>query len=179
MPKIIFVAGVHGVGKSTLCRKLSEKFGWPHYSCSDLIKQNSDYVESSKFVSEPDKNQQALLSGISKITDATILLDGHFCLLDSEKKVINLSFNFFDEILPIAILHVTCLETEILLRLSKRDDTSMTLKLIEMLQSEESKRVRDYVSHREGCELYHYQSPDYTTGIVYELGKYRSEDSVE
>lgn len=34
---IIFVAGIYGVGKSTLCERLSISIGIPCYSAGDLI----------------------------------------------------------------------------------------------------------------------------------------------
>lgn len=36
---IIFIAGIHGVGKSTLCKKLSSRYNIEHYSASELIKK--------------------------------------------------------------------------------------------------------------------------------------------
>mgnify|MGYP003308010611 CR=1 FL=1 len=36
---IIFVAGTYGVGKSTLCDKLSERLNIPSYSSGDLISE--------------------------------------------------------------------------------------------------------------------------------------------
>lgn len=159
MRKIMFVSGVHGVGKSTLCRKLSEKFGWAHYSCSDLIKQNSDYVESSKLVSEADKNQQALLIGLNKLTEEVVLLDGHFCLLDKEEKVIELPFEIFDEISPYAILLVTCEEETIRQRLELRGGHVLSHSIIAELQGHEVKRSKCY-SDSSSCRLLEYRSPE-------------------
>ena len=34
---VIFVAGIYGVGKSTLCEKLSQRMSIPSYSAGDLI----------------------------------------------------------------------------------------------------------------------------------------------
>ena len=36
---VIFVAGSYGVGKSTLCEKLSYRMDLPFYSASDLISE--------------------------------------------------------------------------------------------------------------------------------------------
>lgn len=159
MPKIIFVSGVHGVGKSTLCGKLSEKFGWAHYSCSDLIKENSDYVESSKLVSTADKNQQALLRGISRLTEEVVLLDGHFCLLDKDEQVIELPFEVFDAISPSAILLATCDEETIHQRLELRGGHVLALEKIVELQQHEVERSKSY-SYRVGCRLIEYRSPE-------------------
>ncbi|ERB66337.1 AAA family ATPase [Vibrio coralliilyticus OCN008] len=173
MPKIIFVAGVHGVGKSTLCRKLSEKFGWPHYSCSDLIKENSDYVESSKFVSTADKNQQALLMGLSKLTEEVVLLDGHFCLLDNDQQVIELSFEVFDAISPSAILLATCDEETIHQRLKLRGGHVLARGKIAELQQHEVERSKRYSSNTTSCRLLEYRSPESIDGLIIELSAWR------
>ncbi|UPQ89742.1 ATP-binding protein [Vibrio sinaloensis] len=160
MPKIIFVSGVHGVGKSTLCGKLSEKFGWAHYSCSDLIKENSDYVESSKLVSTADKNQQALLMGLSKLTEEVVLLDGHFCLLDKDEQVIELPFEVFDAISPSAILLATCDEETIHQRLELRGGHVLALGKIVELQQHEVERSKSYC-YDVNCQLIEYCSPNH------------------
>ena len=38
MEGVIFVAGIYGVGKSTLCEKLSKELKIPFYSSGDLIR---------------------------------------------------------------------------------------------------------------------------------------------
>ena len=35
--KILFVAGVYGVGKTTLCEVISQSFNIPSFSASELI----------------------------------------------------------------------------------------------------------------------------------------------
>ncbi len=46
---IVFVGGIHGVGKSTLCSKFNNLLGISHYSASDLIKKkNRELVNTSK-----------------------------------------------------------------------------------------------------------------------------------
>lgn len=168
MSKIVFVSGVHGVGKSTLCGKLSETFGWTHYSCSDLIKQNSDYIESSKLVSSADKNQQALLRGLSQLTEEVVLLDGHFCLLDKREQVIELKFDVFDAISPSAILFVTCEEATIHQRLKKRGGHVLDLEKIIELQKHEAERSNSY-SASSGSKLFEYCSPESTNELLAEL----------
>ncbi|MEI8628384.1 ATP-binding protein [Vibrio sp. M60_M70] len=168
MSKIIFVSGVHGVGKSTLCGKLSETFGWAHYSCSDLIKQNSDYIESSKLVSTADKNQQALLKGLSQLTEEVVLLDGHFCLLDKEEQIIELTFDVFDAISPSAILLVTCEEATIHQRLKQRGGHVLDLDKIVELQKHEADRSNSYRASS-SSKLFEYCSPEPTDELLAEL----------
>ena len=63
--KIIFVGGIHGVGKTTLCRKISEKLLLKHFSASDLISNlKSENIAKDKKVSDVNENQNILLESI-------------------------------------------------------------------------------------------------------------------
>lgn len=60
--KIIFVAGVYGVGKTTLCEALSKKDEIHTYSSSDLIsKNNNEKYGDNKYVKDSNKNQEILI----------------------------------------------------------------------------------------------------------------------
>ena len=37
--KVIFVAGIHAVGKSSACKFLSSETGIPHYTASQIIRE--------------------------------------------------------------------------------------------------------------------------------------------
>ncbi|MDQ2108622.1 MULTISPECIES: ATP-binding protein [unclassified Vibrio] len=148
MSKIIFISGIHGVGKGTLCRSLKELVGYPIYACSDLIKQNSSYIESCKIVSNAEKNQLALLAGLNKITEKVILLDGHFCLIGKNEQVIELDYETFDAIKPAKIVNVTCDEAIVNKRLKARDGEALSLKTLRSLQIAECNRAQDFASSR-------------------------------
>ncbi len=158
MAKIVFVSGIHGVGKSTLCRKLFDEFGWRHYSCSDLIKQNSDYIESSKLVANADKNQEALIRGVSLIEDDTILLDGHFCLLGKELNIIELDMTVFESLSPSIVINVTCDENIILERLNARDGKTIPHGVLVDLQSRELSQAELFCT-KNNCSFLNYMSP--------------------
>ncbi len=162
MNKIVFVSGIHGVGKGTLCGALQQKLGYPIYSCSDLIKQNSEYVESSKVVSNAEKNQLALLAGLEKIEDDVIILDGHFCLVGKENQIIELGFETFDAIRPDKIINVTCDEHIVYQRLMDRDGTSLKVSVLKTLQQRECERSKDFARSR------HIPIQNYQSGSVYE-----------
>lgn len=83
---IIFIAGVHGVGKTTICNKIKKEVNLNTYSSSDLIKRyNSSILSEEKQVNDVNDNQDILLKAISKFVDnnEVILLDGHFTLIYS------------------------------------------------------------------------------------------------
>ncbi|MBY8290996.1 AAA family ATPase [Vibrio fluvialis] len=146
--KIIFVSGIHGVGKGTLCKSLKESLNYPTYSCSDLIKLNSEYIEMGKAVSNAEKNQIALLTGLEKIKEDVIILDGHFCLVGREGQIIELGFETFDAIRPQKIINVTCDVAVVHQRLMDRDGTSLDMSVLQKLQQRESERTKEFAQTR-------------------------------
>ncbi|WP_345874221.1 ATP-binding protein [Shewanella algae] len=158
MKKIYFISGVHGVGKGTLCRQLKSEIGISFYSCSDLIKQNSDYIEDGKVVTSAERNQVALIRGLSKINEEVFLLDGHFCLIGKEQSVIELDDNVFDAIGPVAVINVVCEPSIIHERLLKRDGKAIGPDMIELLQLKETERAEKYCKAN-SISLFNYQSP--------------------
>jgi len=83
--KIIFIGGIHGVGKSTLRKKITNVMDIQSYSASSLIKSVSDLnFPSDKKIKGINKNQDLLIDAVDKYIDPNryCLLDGHFCLLN-------------------------------------------------------------------------------------------------
>lgn len=95
----LFVAGIHGVGKTFLASKLSADVGFLHTSASKLIKEELSLPEwgTEKRVSDVDRNQIALAAAVKRHNDSgtRLLLDGHFVLLDSEGKFVRLGAAVF------------------------------------------------------------------------------------
>lgn len=144
MNRLVFISGVHGVGKSTLCNKLNEYVDIPSYSCSDIIKSNSEYVETSKVVDKAEANQIALINGLSALRNSSILLDGHFCLVGKDSQIIELDFSVFEQIAPALIINVIAEPREIHRRLVSRDGDAMALSLIESLQKQETSNAHAF-----------------------------------
>ena len=86
--QLIFIAGIHGVGKSTFCNNFKNiHSNLECFSASSLIKNyKSNAFTDSKQVPNIDANQDVLINALKsqKITKDLVLLDGHFCLFDSE-----------------------------------------------------------------------------------------------
>ncbi len=83
--KTYFVAGSYGVGKSSICKKISIKLNLPYFSAGDIISgvNNEDY-STDKFVSDKEMNQIILENIVNKILckQNTIILAGHFCIFN-------------------------------------------------------------------------------------------------
>ena len=82
---IIFVAGIYGVGKSTLCERLGLSIGIPCYSAGDLISAlNGETYGRNKTVVNKEKNQDILVAAVNDRLqkDTAFILSGHFCIFD-------------------------------------------------------------------------------------------------
>ncbi len=105
----IFLAGVYGVGKSTIGRKLNSLTSIPFYSAGDLISEiNGETYGANKVVKDKNNNQKILSKAVQKKlnSDSRILLAGHFCIFDKECNI---------DILPISVFKQLTIEKIILL----------------------------------------------------------------
>lgn len=106
----IFLAGVYGVGKSTIGKKLNSLTHIPFYSASDLISEiNGETYGANKVVKDRNNNQKILSKAVQKKlnSDSRILLAGHFCIFDKECNI---------DILPISVFKQLTIEKIILLK---------------------------------------------------------------
>ncbi|EPJ43790.1 MAG: hypothetical protein OFPII_39110 [Osedax symbiont Rs1] len=142
--KVIFVAGVHGVGKGTVCGDLAKKYGLATYSASQLIKSvKKSSVDINKVVLGASENQDYLSIALSNLSpsSSTILLDGHFCL-NSDDGIFQVPFSVFESLDLEAIFLITESPSLILSRLLARDTESMGFDVIKQLQILEVERAK-------------------------------------
>ncbi|MCP5415191.1 MAG: AAA family ATPase [Chromatiaceae bacterium] len=100
---VIFVAGVHGVGKTTVCAHAVRSLGHAHYSASGLIKSEkaNSMSETGKAVSDVDGNQALLIRGVEKACgqhQGRIILDGHFTLSKPDGRIEAVSVAVFSSL---------------------------------------------------------------------------------
>lgn len=85
---VFFVAGVHGVGKTTGCKHASDNLGVARFTASQIIRirKNSEISTSGKVVRDLDENQRILVDGIhhALVAESRFLLDGHFTLRSAQ-----------------------------------------------------------------------------------------------
>ena len=107
---MIFISGVHGVGKSYFCDLLKDRLGVVSYSASKLIadKKNAGF-SPDKLVADIDENQLYLLEAIRELRESgdEFLLDGHFCLLNKEGAITRIPLDTFTSLAPDAIVLLT------------------------------------------------------------------------
>ncbi len=131
--EVIFVAGIHGVGKTYYCNSLND--GIKNYSASDLIR-NYKAIEQ-KTVINVEENQNYLLNALLKLKDKKIYLDGHFCLLGEKNIIQKVPLDVFKEINIIKIILLYSEPDKIYKRLKNRDNKEYSLKLLEKFQNKE------------------------------------------
>lgn len=137
---IIFLGGIHGVGKGTLCSKIKKEVEIEHLTASELLKWievNTD--PKNKLVADIPSMQDRLIAGLHQKVEPgrKFLLDGHFCLFDNVGNVEHVPFTTFSKINPVLISVLTEEPEIIVQRLSERDGRSYELKLIRQMQKEE------------------------------------------
>ena len=99
---VIFLAGVHGVGKGFLGAPVASSMGIAHLTASQLIREEKGQATwgLDKKTSDLDDNQLALIRAVSqrRLTHPSILLDGHFVLRDAQGVLTPLATSVFKEL---------------------------------------------------------------------------------
>src|SRR5262245_55005538 len=135
--QIVFCGGVHGVGKSSLCRVLAPRIGAVHISAGSLLRTAGLASTHGHAVSYVWRNQDYLRDALAaqqrRIGDRPILLDGHFCLLSPLHSIRILPLSLFEWLSPVALLIVVDDPSAIVERLVRRDDAHMDPALIRRL----------------------------------------------
>lgn len=84
--KVVFIGGIHGVGKSTLCERLALDHNVLHVKASRLLRDAGGVAgaPNHKAVKDVASNQALLVARFEDVLAScsakTILLDGHFAL---------------------------------------------------------------------------------------------------
>ncbi|RUA80133.1 AAA family ATPase [Pseudomonas aeruginosa] len=159
----VFVAGVHGVGKSYLCRKYASEHGVLHESASALInkERSSSSWGNDKRVRNVDENQFALKNAVDRIISdgSTLLLDGHFVLIGPECEFIYLPVFTFSDLHISAVVLVENSPSIVLDRLKARDSIGAVVDVTEFLKAERFQA--ELVCKNLDVPLFVLDAPDY------------------
>lgn len=137
--KIIFLGGVHGVGKSTFSKLVTDKcHDMESLSCSTIIKWENPAI---KEVGDVGETQNTLLANLPYFIDQdkNYLLDGHFCLLTEQGTIERVPMEVFEAMSPSLMIVLVEEPAIICQRLNKRDSHDYTLELMTEFQKEELK----------------------------------------
>lgn len=157
--KIFFIAGIHGVGKSTFCNQLSNELNIKHYSASELIKlvlkRNAD---EKKKVGDIEGNQDILLYAIkSLVKESSIILDGHFCLINKTGSIDHIPLKTFQSLKLQSVLLLHDEVESIVHRLESRDSLKYDKELFNEL-AEKEMNYAEHVCNTLGVKLFKQQT---------------------
>ena len=137
---MIFVSGVHGVGKTFFCNRVKEQRGINTYSASKLIAEKRNIgFSADKIVSDIDENQSLLLEAIDELreTGNEFILDGHFCLLESDGLISRIPMDTYTSLRPDKIILLTEQPSVIVARRFQRDGIVVEEADVDSFQREE------------------------------------------
>jgi len=153
---MIFLSGVHGVGKSYFCNIVKERLGINSYSASTLIteKKHSGFGKD-KLIPDIDDNQVFLLEAVNELRESgnDFILDGHFCLLNGEGVVTRIPLDTFTTLKPDAIILLTEQPEVIAERRKSRDNIDVDTEGITEFQNEEAAYAEE-VAKLVGAKLF-------------------------
>jgi len=138
---VIFLAGVHGVGKGFLGTPVANSMGITHLTASQLIREEKGQATwgNDKRTSDLDDNQLALIRAVAhrRLTHPGILLDGHFVLRNAHGVLTPLATTVFKELHLTGVILLTEGAKIIASRLAMRDKGTPDVQAISELAEAE------------------------------------------
>lgn len=135
--RIIFVGGIHGVGKSTFCKSMASSINAKHFFASDLVMMaKKSEIAKDKRVENIHMNQSNLVDAINiNLNDRMLyILDGHFCLIKENGEISKVPEQTYRSISPMALVMLHDKPHKIYARLDKRDNKKYNLEFIRTFQ---------------------------------------------
>ena len=151
---LVFVGGIHGVGKTSICQKAFSSLGYLCVTASSLIYEYGLSTDNNKRVNDITGNQSALIEQLSlkKKGHCRLLLDGHFSLMNHLSQVEPIELWVFREINPSHLILIKGDPKEIAIRLDDRDGENWSWKDLGLFQEVEESHA-NYVSEQLGIPL--------------------------
>jgi adenylate kinase len=143
---VVFVGGIHGVGKSTICQHICRELNMEYLSASDLLKwEDLNDDAKNKKVKDISLTQNRLIAGLSNTIQKGhfYLLDGHYCLLNEKAEVVKISIDVFMQINPKALGLILGDIREIKSRLDLRDNKNYDFELLKQFQKTELEYAKE------------------------------------
>lgn len=141
---IIFVGGIHAVGKSTFsdyARKIAPNIEL--LSCSSLLNWENS---ADKEVDDVMSNQERLLDAINNEVDIDkpYLIDGHFCLLDQNHNIVPVDYSVIKAMNPRRVILLTGDVDVIHDRLLTRDGKDYDLTILTEMADKEQELAENF-----------------------------------
>ena len=143
---IAFIGGIHGVGKSTICKELCNQLGIEYLSASEVIKWSELNEDSTnKKVTDIPLMQNRLVDGLKQKIEPNknYLLDGHYCLLNKDGEISKIPFETFKAINPVSFHLIVNDIAEIKYRIESRDKNKYDFQLLSDMQNIETSYAQE------------------------------------
>jgi len=162
---IIFVGGVHAVGKTFVLKPVCESLGIRHTTASQLIREQrgASSWTNSRQVSDIDENQQALITAVQRLGNEgdRVVLDGHFVLRQSIGVHEKISLDTFKQLMVRGALVLEAPSAIIMTRLLQRNDATWDETEVEVFAQQEREHA-EFVCQRLSVPLTRLSSPSET-----------------
>lgn len=173
MRKVVFVGGVHGVGKTSMCADAAERVGATHLTASSLIREarHDAIAAADKRASDVPGNQELLLKQFAErasTANGVVLLDGHYTILNGQGETVRLEASLFAALGVSTFLCVRGDAQAIAGRLADRDGHGPTAKEVAVHQQIELDQAAR-VARQQGAKLQVIEAFD-TSALVAALG---------
>ena len=159
---IIFLGGIHGVGKGTICKEIASETKLIHLTASQILKWEEISELGNKKVENISSTQERLIIGLKKLIqkNENYLLDGHFCLLNSEGIPSRVDEETFRQINPKLLTIVIDNPHEIAKRLSTRDGKIYDFETLNNFQNMEIEYAK-YLSEKHSIPYVEIKNGDF------------------
>lgn len=141
----IFVAGIHGVGKTYLASQVTIAIGMTHTSASKLIKEERSLPtwSNDKRVSDVAENQRALADAVRRHNESgtRLLLDGHFVLVGQSGELIRLEVDVFANLNLTGVILIEAPTQVVSQRIAERDQRQVPLDHLEKFMNTEHEQA--------------------------------------
>lgn len=175
MKKIVFVTGVHGVGKSYTVKKISSLLSIPCYSASSLIEKYNYISKTEKTVENIFENQGYLLEAINEcILENFFILDGHSVLINSRMKFEKIPFSVFQSLNVCLIVLISDDPRKIVERLEVRDSKKYSINFVKKFQKKEME-YDNYLSKKIKIPFVIYRNGDNLNNLLKMIGEFLNE----
>lgn len=153
--RIHFIGGIHGVGKSSLCRDICNATALSYLSASELLKWREITPDPlDKKVADISMTQSRLIDALGSAVQPGVnyLLDGHYCLFNGSGEITPILHEVFEQIKPVSLSIIVGDAIAISTRLEARDGRKYDATLLQKMQDSELKHA-EAVSTKLGLSL--------------------------
>lgn len=144
--RILFIGGIHGVGKTLFSEQASKAVGVPRLNASTLISEQIKAPAAiNKRVRNVEDNQTALIEALEShlLAAEQLLLEGHFCVFDLSGSIATVPTETFRKLSPVAVVLLLGEVELIQQRLLEREKREFSIKVLTDLQNSERKHAED------------------------------------